>query len=93
MGLSAITTFGVITGRDYFASHVSPAAFLYPQLLWNAQRDPREMMRDFCTRFFGSEQALEVFDLLSQADQMVYVERYLLQARKAGDHKFLESVS
>jgi hypothetical protein len=91
-GVPAVTTFGVVAGRDYFASHASPAVFLYPQLLWNVQGDPHEMMRDFCRLFFGSEQAIEIFDLLSQADQMVYVERHQLQARKVGGPKFVETV-
>lgn len=93
MGVPAITTFGVITGRDYFTSHVSPAVFLYPLLLWNIQEDTRKTMRDFAIGFFGSEQAVEVFDLLSRADQMVFVERHRLHAQKVGNPTFVETVT
>ncbi len=77
--MPAVTTFGVITGRDYFASHVSPAVFLYPKLLWNVQAEPRDLMHEFCRDYLRSENAIEIFDLLEKADAMVWVERHKIQ--------------
>ena len=93
MGVPAVTTFGVITGHDYFLSHVSPAVFLYPTLLWNVQADPATIVRDFCVNYMGSEQAAEVFELLAQADRMVYIEHAQIRGDKANDPEFMEKVS
>lgn len=93
MGVPAVTTFGVVTGHDYFVSHLSPVVFLYPALLWNVQADPEAIIRDFCEKFLGSEQATAVFDLLAQADKMVYIEHAQVNAEKANDRQFVEKVS
>jgi hypothetical protein len=93
MGVRAVTTFGVITGRDYFLSHASPAVFLYPRLLWDVGANTRELMQDFCRNYFGSESALEVFDALAEADRMVYVEKHHLQAQALDDREFVATVS
>ena len=93
LGVPAVTTFGVITGRDYFASHVSPAVFLYPKLLWNVQGEPAAVMREFCRDYLRSESALEIFDLIEKADAMVWVERHKLQAGRLHDPEFVRAVS
>lgn len=93
LGVNAVTTFGVITGRDYFLSHASPAVFLYPRLLWNVQTDTREAMRDFCRNYFGSESGVEVFDALAEADYMVYIEKSQLAGKKLSDRQFVECIS
>lgn len=93
MGVNAVTTFGVMTGRDYFLSHASPAVFLYPRLLWNVQTDTRETMRDFCRSYFDSESAVEVFDALAKADHMVYIERSQLAGKELSNRQFVEYVS
>ena len=93
LGVPAVTTFGVITGRDYFASHVSPAVFLYPKLLWNVQAEPRDVMREFCRDYLRSESAMEIFDLLEKADAMVWVERQKLQTGRLHDPEFVRTVS
>jgi len=93
MGVPAITTFGVMTGRDYFLYHASPAAFLYPRLLWKVDLGPRETMREFCRVYFDSERALEVFDLLAEADRMVYVERHRMHAERLNAPEFVAKVS
>ncbi len=92
-GVPAITTFGVITGRDYFAGHVSPAVFLYPRLLWNVESQPRDLMREFCREYLRSERALEIFDLLAQADSMVWVERHKLKGQNLTDRTYIRKVS
>jgi hypothetical protein len=92
MGVPAVTTFGVITGRDYFASHVSPAVFLYPKLLWNVDAEPRALMREFCRDYLRSESAMEIFDHLEKADAMVWIERQKLQG-SLRDPEFVRSVS
>jgi hypothetical protein len=85
----AVTTFGVITGRDYFMTHASPAVFLYPQLLWDVKSEPRDMMRDFCRNYFGSEQVLDIYDSLAEADRLVYVERHRLHSDDLSDPRFV----
>ncbi|HZP02833.1 MAG TPA: DUF4838 domain-containing protein [Terriglobia bacterium] len=92
-GVPAITTFGVITGRDYFASHASPAVFLYPRLLWDVDTDVRPLMRDFCRDYFGTDRALDVFDSLARADSMVYVEKHRTQTGRLNDPAFAAEVS
>jgi hypothetical protein len=93
MGVGAVTTFGVITGRDYFLSHASPAVFLYPRLLWDVGADTRELMQDFCRNYFGSEKALETFDALEEADDMVYVEKHHLGTQALEDPGYVSAVS
>jgi hypothetical protein len=93
MGVPAITTFGVITGRDYFLTHVSPAIFLYPRLLWDVKSDPREIMREFCRNYFGSEHVLEIYDSLAEADRLVYVERHRLRSEGLSDPRFAAATS
>jgi hypothetical protein len=92
-GVPAITTFGVITGRDHFSLHISPAVFLYPRLLWNVGADVPAAMREFCREYFGSETAVEIFNLLEQADRMVWVERHKLRAERMHDPALVEKVS
>jgi hypothetical protein len=93
LGVPALTTFGVITGRDYFASHVSPAVFLYPKLLWNVQTEMSSVMRDFCRDYLRSESAMEIFDLLEKADAMVWLERNKVQTGRLRDPEFVRTVS
>jgi hypothetical protein len=93
LGVPAVTTFGVITGRDYFASHVSTAVFLYPKLLWNVQAETPALMHEFCRDYLRSESAMEIFDLLEKADSMVWVERHKLQTGRLRDPEFVRSVS
>ena len=93
MGVPAITTFGVITGRDYFLAHASPAVFLYPHLLWDVKSDPQEIMRDFCRNYFGSEQVLEIYERLAEADRLVYVERQRLRPDDLSNPKFVAAAS
>jgi hypothetical protein len=88
-GVPAVTTFGVITGRDYFMTHASPAVFLYPQLLWDVKSEPRDMMRDFCRNYFGSEQVLDIYDSLAEADRLVYVDRHRLHSDGLSDPRFV----
>jgi hypothetical protein len=92
-GVPAVTTFGVITGRDYFLSHASPAVFLYPRLLWDVKSDPREIMRDFCRNYFGSDETLEIYDSLAEADRLVYVERHRLRADGLSDPRFVAATA
>ena len=92
-GVRAVTTFGVITGRDYFASHASPAVFLYPLLLWDIHADPRAAVREFCRRYFGSAEASAIFDRLAEADRLVYVDDGNVQAARANDPRFLRAAS
>jgi hypothetical protein len=93
MGVRAVTTFGVMTGRDYFLSHASPAVFLYPHLLWDVGANTRELMQDFCRNYFGAEGALEAFDALAAADRMVYIEKHRLEAKELDDREFVAKVS
>lgn len=93
MGVPAITTFGIISGRDYFLSHASPAVFLYPHLLWDVGADPRQLVRRFCQDYFGSEAAVGVYDLLAEVDKMVYVDRHELQAERVNDAEFVDKVA
>jgi hypothetical protein len=93
MGVPAITTFGVITGRDYFLTHVSPVVFLYPRLLWDVKSETREIMREFCRNYFGSEQVLEIYDSLAEADRLVYVERQRLRSEGLSDPRFVAATS
>ncbi|MEN6536431.1 MAG: DUF4838 domain-containing protein [Bryobacteraceae bacterium] len=88
-----VTTFGVITGANYFASHVSPAVFLYPRLLWDVTSDPQSVMKEFCQGFFGDGDTLKVFDLLAEADRLVYVDKHQVQARMVNDPAFIAAVS
>lgn len=93
MGVPAVTTFGVITGRDYFLTHASPAVFLYPRLLWDVKSDPGEIMRDFCRNYFGSEQVMEIYDSLAEADRLVYVERSRLRSDGLNNPRFVAATS
>jgi hypothetical protein len=93
MGVPAATTFGVMTGRDYFLTHASPAVFLYPRLLWDVKSEPREIMRDFCRNYFGSEQVLEIYDSLAEADGLVYVERQQVRSDGLSDPRFVAATS
>ena len=93
MHVPAVTTFGVIIGRDYFLSHASPVVFLYPTLLWNIHSNPQEVVRRFCQDYLGSEQALEIFDALARADHLVYVERSRVHAQKLTAGEFVAEVS
>ena len=93
MGVPAITTFGVISGRDYFLSHASPAVFLYPSLLWDIGVDTHDLVRGFCRDYFGSEVAARVYDILAEADKMVFVEGHELHAGRVKDREFVEAVS
>ena len=92
-GVPAVTTFGVITGSNYFASHSSPAFFLYPALLWDVTRDPYAMVREFCREYLGAESAAEIYELLSHADKMVYIERAQVVRQRVNDPEFLATVS
>jgi hypothetical protein len=93
MGVPAITTFGVITGRDYFLTHASPAVFLYARLLWDVDSEPRKIMRDFCRNYFGSERVLEIYESLAEADRLVYVERHRLRPNELNNPKFVAVAS
>lgn len=93
MGVPSVTTFGVIAGHDYFLSRVSPVVLLYPALLWNIQADPAAIVRDFCANYLGLDIATEVFDLVAQADKMLYIEHAQGEAGKAGDPEFIGKVS
>jgi hypothetical protein len=93
MGVPAVTTFGVITGRDYFLTHASPFVFLYPRLLWDVNAEPREIMRDFCRNYFGSEQVLEIYGSLAEADRLVYVERHRLRPDGLSNPRFIAATS
>lgn len=92
MGVRAITTFGLLTGRDYLRAHASPNVFLCPRLLWNVETETGEVMREFCQVYFGSESALEVYAALAEADRMVYVEKNHLQAKGLSDRAFVANV-
>jgi hypothetical protein len=93
MGVRSVTTFGVMTGRDYFLSHASPAVFLYPRLLWDVRANTRELMQDFCRNYFGSESAMEAFDVLAEVDRMVYIEKHRSEAEGLDDREFVAKVS
>ena len=93
MGVSAVTTFGVLTGRDYFLTHASPAVFLYPRFLWDVKSDPRGIMREFCRNYFGSERVLDIYDNLAEADRLVYVERHRLRSDGLSDPRFVAATS
>ncbi len=92
LGIRAATTFGVITGRDYFTSHASPAVLLYPRLLWDVNSQPRALVEDFCREYFGAPELSKVFDLLAEADRMVYVDSGKVQAQRANDPAFVKAV-
>jgi len=93
MGVPAITTFGVMTGRDYFLTHASPAVFLYARLLREVDSEPRQIMRDFCRNYFGSERVLEIYENLDEADRLVHVERHRLRTNELSNPEFVALVS
>jgi hypothetical protein len=92
LGIPAITTFGVITGRDYFLQHASPAVFLYPALLWRTQADTRAIMREYCGSYFGDEAAIRIYDLLADADRMLGVENERIEYGDLNAPEFLGKV-
>lgn len=92
LGIPAVTTFGVITGRDYFLQHASPVVFLYPALLWNTATDPRAEMREYCRSYFEDENAIQIYDLLADADGMVGVENERIQYGNVNASEFLGKV-
>ncbi len=93
LGIPAITSFGVMFGSDYFSTHASPAIFLYPRLLWNVKAEPREVMNEFCRSYFGSADACKIFDLLAEADQMVYMEQHKVQRELVNAPRYVQTVS
>ncbi len=93
VGVPAVTTFEVITGRDYFLTHASPAVFLYPRLLWDVKSEPREMMRDFCQHYFGSEYVMEIYDNLARADRLVNVDHHRIRSAGLSDPRFVAATS
>jgi hypothetical protein len=93
LGVPAITTFGVISGSNYFASRLSPVVFLYPALLWDTSRDTRTMVREFCRDYLGSEKAAGVFDLLAEADKFVHIEHAQVVRQHVSNRKFIDIVS
>ncbi|MEN6536763.1 MAG: DUF4838 domain-containing protein [Bryobacteraceae bacterium] len=93
LGIPAITSFGVMLGSDYFSTHASPTIFLYPRLLWNVKAEPREVMNEFCRSYFGSADACKIFDLLAEADQMVYVEQHKVRRELVNAPRYVQIVS
>jgi hypothetical protein len=93
LGIPAVTTFGVITGRDYFLQHASPAVFLYPTLLWNTAADPRAEMREYCRSYFDDEGAMQIYDLIADADRMVGIENARIQYGSVNAPEFLGKVA
>jgi hypothetical protein len=92
MGVRDVTSFGPMRGREYYSTRASPALFLYPDLLWNVQADPRALVRAFCRDYFGSGEIARVFDLLTEADRMVYVDNRKVLG-KSGDPEFVAKVT
>ncbi|MCU1275442.1 MAG: hypothetical protein JWO48_2873, partial [Bryobacterales bacterium] len=93
LGIPAVTTFGIMTGRDYFLQHASPAVFLYPALLWDVTADTRSIMREYCRTYFADEKAVAIYDLLADADRMIGVENGQIRYENLNAPEFLEKVA
>ncbi|MFN7997497.1 MAG: DUF4838 domain-containing protein [Bryobacteraceae bacterium] len=93
LGIPAVTTFGIMTGRDYFLQHASPAVFLYPALLWDSGANVRSLMADYCRSYFGEDGAVRIYDLLAQADRIVPVESGRARYENLNTAAFLRTVS
>jgi len=93
LGIPAVTTFGIMTGRDYFLQHASPSVFLYPALLWDVTADTRSVMHEYCRTYFGDEKAMAIYDLIADADRMVTVENGRIGGENLNAPAFLEKVA
>jgi hypothetical protein len=93
LGIPAVTTFGIMTGRDYFLQHASPSVFLYPALLWDVTADARSIMHEYCRTYFGDEKTVAIYDLIAEADGMARVENGRIRLENLNAPEFLEKVA
>ena len=79
LGIRDITSFGVFSMFDMFYSKTPGSVFIYPDLLWNVNRDLHAELREFCHQYYGDEGAYDVLLSIQKLDGIVYAEKDALK--------------